>query len=64
MMLLAFLVDQIYQRCNDLFNRIWQAARTKVKLWEIMRSGFMFQVVYSFKELYVLLAQQFSVQLE
>ena len=64
LMLLAFLVDQIYQRCSELFNRIWQAAKTKVKLWEILRAAFMFRVVYSFRELYIVLAQQFSVQLE
>ncbi|MCB0628251.1 MAG: transposase [Saprospiraceae bacterium] len=64
MMLLAFLVDQIFQRCNQLFNRIWKAAKTKVKMWEITRSLFMVRVVYSFKEFYIILAQQFSVQLE
>jgi hypothetical protein len=64
LMLLAFITDQIYQRCNKLFNRIWQAAKTKVKMWEIMRSVFMIRIVYSFKELYVILADQFSVKLE
>lgn len=64
LMVLAFLIDQIFQRCNALFNRIWNAAKTKVKMWEVMRAAFMFQVFYSFKELYFVLAQQFSVKLE
>lgn len=64
LMLLAFLTDQIFQRCSALFNRIWKAAKTKVKMWETMRSVFMVRIVHSFKELYIIVARQFSVKLE
>jgi len=64
LMLLAFQIDQIFQRCNKLFRRIWKKATTKVKLWEILRSVFMIKVVYSFKELFHTVAFQFQVQLE
>jgi len=64
LMLLAFQTDQIFQRCNLLFNRIWAKAKTKAKLWEILRSIFMVKIVYSFDELLLTLASQFRVQLE
>ncbi len=32
LMLLAFVTDQIYQRCSKLFNDLWYAAKTKSKL--------------------------------
>jgi len=64
LMLLAFLVDQIFQRCSPLFQRIWQAAKTKRKLWELIRSVFSVRIVFSFKELYFVIAEQFNVQLE
>src|SRR5881409_2705116 len=40
LMLLAFLVDQIQQRCCQLFRRLWQGLGTKAKLWETLRSLF------------------------
>ena len=64
LMLLAFQTDQIFQRCNSLFDRIWNKAKTKAKLWETLRSVFMIKVVSSFKELFETLAFQFRVQLE
>lgn len=64
LMLLAFQVDQIFQRCSQLFNRIWQKAKTKAKLWEVLKSIFTTSIVCSFKELYIVLARQFRVQLE
>lgn len=64
MMLLAFQVDQIFQKCSMAFNRIWKAAKTKVKLWNMARSIFSTTIIPSFKELYRKLAFEFSVQLE
>jgi len=64
LMLLAFQTDQIFQRCNSLFNRIWNKAKTKAKLWEVLRSVFMIKIIYSFNELFETLAFQFRVQLE
>lgn len=40
LMLLAFLVDQIQQRCCSLFRQLWQGLGTKAKLWEMLRSTF------------------------
>ena len=40
LMLLAFLVDQIQQRCCGLFRRLWRGLGTKAKLWEMLRSVF------------------------
>lgn len=64
LMLLAFQTDQIFQRCNRLFNRIWDKAKTKAKLWEVLRSVFIIKVVYSFNELFETVARQFQIQLE
>jgi hypothetical protein len=64
LMLLAFLIDQIFQKSSQVFNRIWQASSSKAKLWNVMRAAFTIQVFNSFNELYRTLAIQFEVQLE
>ena len=64
LMLLAFQIDQIFQRCNEGFKRIWVKAKTKVKLWQIVKAIFSTTIIASFKELYILVAAQFRVQLE
>ena len=63
-MLLAFLIDQIFQKTSHVFKQVWQAARTKAKLWNVMRAAFTIQVFNSFNELYHALALQFEIQLE
>jgi len=63
-MLLSFLVDQIIQACNRLFNDIWTAAKAKNRVWERIRAVFMTRPINSFKELFVILADIYSVQLE
>ena len=63
-MMLAFLVDQIYQRSSKLFNQIWKATKTKSKLWEMPRASFMVRKLSSFENTYQLIAAQFFVQLE
>jgi hypothetical protein len=37
LMFLAFLVDQIQQRCCTLFRQVWHGLGTKAKLWEMLR---------------------------
>jgi len=64
LMLLAFQNDQVFQRCNNLFNRIWIATKTKIKLWKTVKAVFMTQIVDSFDELYIIVARLFRVQLE
>ena len=39
-MLLAFLVDQIQQRCSIVFRQVWRGRGTKAKVWERRRSLF------------------------
>jgi hypothetical protein len=64
LMLLAFQNDQVFQRCNTLFNAVWSAAKTKVKLWETVKAIFMTKIVSSFYDLYIIIAKEFSIQLE
>ena len=64
LMCLAFQIDQIFQRCSLVFQRLWMTAQTKVKLWEIIRSIFSVTIVYSFKELYAATAAQFLISLD
>jgi len=64
LMLLAFQIDQIYQACSKPFNDIWKKAKTKVKLWTIVKSVFSTHFVQSFKELYIIVAKMFRIQLE
>ncbi len=64
LMLLAFETDQIYQRCSKLFNDLWYAAKTKSKLWEMLRAFFMARKLKNFNQAYKLIAAQFFVQIE
>lgn len=63
-MLLAFLFDQIVQHCSQPFKSIWEAAKTKIKIWECQRALFSTQYFHNFKELFAALAALFEVQLE
>ena len=54
LMLLAFLVDQIQERCCKLFGRLRANLRTRAKLWETMRS--LFKVV-AFRSMSTLIAR-------
>lgn len=40
LMMLAFTVDQIRQRCSRTFQRVYQVLDTRVKIWEMYRSIF------------------------
>jgi hypothetical protein len=40
LMMLAFLVDQIQQRCSQVFCQVWRGLGTKAKGWELRRSLF------------------------
>ena len=39
-MLLAFLVDQLQQRCCPVFRQLWEGLGTQAKLWEMLCSNF------------------------
>lgn len=63
-MLLAFLVDQIQQRCSNLFGKLWRGLRTKAKLWETLRSLFRVLLFDSMEALYRHMASLYRLQLE
>lgn len=64
LMLLAFLLDQIVQKCSETFRQLWKAAKTKAKLWFTQRSVFTTLPCFSFQQIYEHLARLFRVQLE
>lgn len=63
-MLLAFFIDQLIQYCNKDFTQIWQATKTKKKLWANLRAMFLTTFVESFDEIYQKIAFLCSIQLE
>jgi hypothetical protein len=52
LMMLAFLVDQIQQLSNPLFQAAWERMGTKKALWEEIRTAFRAFVIVSMWELY------------
>lgn len=64
LMMLAFLVDEIQQRCSGLFGQLWEGLETKAKLWERLRSQFRILVFESMKALYQHMALLYRLQLE
>lgn len=64
LMLLAFLTDQVVQRCNTTFQQVRHAVVTKVKLWFCVKAAFVFREYTSFKDIYLDIAHQFQVRLE
>ncbi|NOT59758.1 MAG: transposase, partial [Acidobacteria bacterium] len=64
LMLLAFLVDQIQQRCSATFRQVWRELKTKAKLWDSLRSLFRVLVFDSMAALFRHLASLYRLQLE
>jgi hypothetical protein len=64
LMLLAFLVDQIQQRCCKLFRQLWQGLKTKSKLWASLRNLFSVLVFEAMEALYRHMASLYRLQLE
>lgn len=64
LMLLAFLVDQIQQRCSGLFRQLWRRLGTKAKLWATLRSLFRVLLFQSMEALYRHMASLYRLQLE
>lgn len=52
LMFLAFTVDQMIQRCWQLFRQVRGGLRTKAKLWDIVRSIFKVQFFSTMEALY------------
>jgi hypothetical protein len=56
LMMLAFLIDQVQQRCNKLFQQAWAKAGPKSALWEAIRHLFYSFKVSSMQEIYQAIA--------
>ena len=59
-MMLAFLMDQVQQRCNPLFQKAWQKKGSKWGLWEALRHLFASFEVSSMAEIYQAIAFGFK----
>jgi hypothetical protein len=64
LMLLAFLIDQIQQRCCAVFRQLWKGLGTKSKLWATLRSVFRVLMFDSMESLYWHIASLYRLQLE
>src|SRR5207247_1769548 len=64
LMMLAFLVDQIQQRCCGIFRQLWQGLSTKVKLWASLRSLFSVLLFDSMEALFRYMASLYRIQLQ
>jgi hypothetical protein len=56
LMMVAFLIDQVQQKCNPLFRRAWEKKGPKCALWEALRQLFVSFEVSSMREMYAALA--------
>jgi hypothetical protein len=63
LMFLAFTVDQIQQRCSYVFRQLRAGLKTKVKLWDSMRSLFIVQFFPSMDALFRKMASLYNIQL-
>ena len=64
LMFLAFTVDQIQQRCWELFRQVRAGLRTKVKLWDSLRSLFKVLLFRTMTALYRQMASLYDIQLQ
>jgi hypothetical protein len=62
LMMLAFLVDQTQQLCDEVFRRVWDKLGSKRMLWEQMREVFRTFVLGSMQELLTVLLQGYQKQ--
>jgi hypothetical protein len=56
LMMLAFLIDQVQQKCNPLFGAAWEKKGPKCALWEAVRYLFAAFEVSSMREIYEAIA--------
>src|SRR6266403_4346655 len=52
LMMLAFLIDQVQQKCNPLFRAAWEKKGPKCALWEAVRNLFAEFEVSSMRQIY------------
>jgi Transposase DDE domain len=60
LMILAFLIDQVQQKCNPLFQKAWEKKGAKCGLWEAVRHLFASFEVASMAEIYQAIAFGFK----
>ena len=63
-MLLAFLIDQILQSACHIFRAIELKIKTKIKLWQSIKSVFHTVLVCSMEQIYRHIAMLFEVKLQ
>lgn len=63
LMMIAFLIDQIQERCCELFKQLQAGIRTKKKLWDTMKSLFKVVKLRSMTVLYIRMAGLYEIQL-
>ncbi len=51
--MIAFLIDQIQQRCCSLFNCALESAKSKTRFWRLLRSLFDSYLVPHWEGLYL-----------
>jgi Transposase DDE domain len=56
LMMLAFLIDQVQQKCNPLFRSAWEKKGPKCALWEAIRNLFTSFTVSSMRAIYEAIA--------
>jgi hypothetical protein len=54
--MLAFLIDQVQQKCNPLFRAAWEKKGPKCALWESVRNLFAEFEVSSMRQIYEAIA--------
>jgi hypothetical protein len=64
LMLIAFLIDQIRQGSEKLFQAVWQGLKSKSKLWEAVRSLFQVLEFETMASLYQKIAMLYRIRLE
>jgi len=64
LMFLAFTIDQIQQRCWELFRQVRAGLRTKAKLWDSLRSLFKVLLFRTMEALYRQMASLYDIQLQ
>ena len=64
LMMLAFLVDQIQQGYNKLFQEVWKGLGSKSKLWGAVRSLFEVLEFETMEQIYYRIAVSYRIRLE
>src|SRR3990167_3956162 len=64
LMFLAFLIDQVQQRCCGLFQEALAKAKRKIRFWEKLRFYFLEFQLDSWADLFSIIAKKTRVQLE